>query len=64
MNIFDRCYEIYEKNGFTAVLDHVDEQKRWKNPEYMDVHDEFCVACDIDTPCLGGFCIVCGQSVK
>lgn len=62
--VFDECYAIYEKNGYGAVIDHVQEQQEKCNPMYMEVHDEHCCACDNDMPSLNHTCLVCGQETK
>ena len=63
--VYDDCYAIYEKNGgYAKVFDHVAEQKSEGNPDYADVVEERCDACDADMPSLNHVCLICGQETK
>jgi len=62
--VLDECYAIYEEHGYGAVIDHVAEQQTKCNPDYMEVHEEICEACDNDMPSLHHTCLVCGQETK
>ena len=62
--VLDECYEMYASHGYGEVIDFVAEQQRVCNPDYMEVHDEYCKACDNDMPSLYNTCLVCGHPTE
>jgi len=63
--VYDDCQAIYEKNGgYAKVFDHVTKQKSKGNPDYADVVEELCEACDNEMPSLNHVCLICGQETK
>jgi len=63
--VYDDCYAIYQTSGgYGRVFDHVAIQKSEGNPDYQDVVEERCEACDADMPSLNHICLICGQETK
>ena len=63
--VYDDCYAIYEKSGgYGEVFDHIAIQKSEGNPDYQDVVEERCEACEADMPSLNHICLICGQTTK
>lgn len=59
--VFDECYIIYQLNGYSDVIDHVNEQQKINNPLYTNVVEEYCDQCENDMPSLYHVCLICGQ---
>lgn len=62
--VYDDCQAIYENGGYAKVFDHVAIQKSEGNPDYADVVEERCNACEGDMPSLNHICLICGQETK
>ena len=62
--VIDKCYAIYQQEGYSAVIDHVADMKALGKPEYENVKYERCTACETDMPSLNGTCLCCGQETK
>ena len=56
------CYKLYEKSGYVAVIDFVIKEKSKCNPDYQNVQEERCDACENEMPSLEHTCLICGQS--
>ena len=62
--VYDDCQAINENGGYAKVFDHVAIQKSEGNPDYADVVEERCEACEGDMPSLNHICLICGQETK
>jgi len=60
--ILDKCTELYDKGGASAVIEHILIKQQTSNPMYDNVTYRYCKACEAGQPNLMDTCLVCGSS--
>lgn len=59
--VYNECHEEYDKNGTSAVIDHINTQQEIDNVMYKDVKYLYCKGCMAEQPTLLNVCLVCGS---
>ena len=54
-DIVDKAYEIYQKDGQSAVFDFANKHK---------IGYEYCSPCETSSPSIDHDCLVCGSTTK
>jgi len=54
MNIAEKCQEVYEASGQSAVFDYI-------LSNHPETAWDYCEPCEIQSPMLDGDCLVCGS---
>ena len=55
------CRELYEKTGYTTVMNFINDEIEKGNPAYKDVEYINCFPCESETPHWHNECLVCGS---
>lgn len=64
LSIINKCYSIYEKFGYAAVINHIKAMRKDNIRIYTDIVYEQCPECNNNMPSLNHICLICGQTTN
>lgn len=64
LSIINKCYSIYEKFGYAAVINHIEAMRKDNIRIYTDIVYEQCPECNNNMPSLNHICLICGQTTN